>query len=254
MVGFRFRINDLPEEADEPRILITRLFLPFALLFLAFGGWAGWKYFQMHAPPDHTLREVRLANVTKVTGGHDPTRAIQTIHLLSRQGSIDYSSGWPRFEQVRSLDPNLSLLADSTNLVWALKSADGTISERDFFLSLNLEAKSWSGVGALFFVPSGLFLMLCFWLAEREMRKGTFSSELMILLPARKIVLLTALFGYLFFYGLVLAPLLGKSLPSWALALIWVLTCGLLGNLLVRFLGKWRTGPSPLGSRLLTRI
>jgi len=254
MAGFRFRINDLPEETDEPRILITKLFLPVGLLLLAFGSWAGWKYFRWQAPPDNVLREVRLADVRKVTGGNDPTRGVQTIHLHWPQGAVDYKSGWPRFDQVHNLDTNLSLLVDSTNQVWALKSSGGTVSNRDFFLSLNLEVKPLSGFCALVFAPCGLFLLFSFWAAERELRKGTLSGDLMILLPARKLVLVTGLFGYLFLYGLVLTPLLGKVLPGWALALIWVFTGGLLGNLLVQVLKKWRTRSSALGSGLLTKI
>ena len=254
MAGFRFRINDLPEEPDEPRILITKIFLPVGLLFLAFGGWASWKYFQWHAPPDKMLHEIRLQEVRKLTGGHDPAREVQTIHLLSRQGSVEYKSPWPRYEEVRQLNTSLSLLVDSTNVVWALKSADGTISEREFFVSRNLEVKTLTGFCAIVFVPCGLYMLVCFWAAERSLRKGTFPDSLQILLPARKLVLVTALFGYLFFYGLVLVPLLGKIVPSWLLGLFWILSAGILGNSLVRFLKKWRGRPGPIGSGLLTRV
>jgi hypothetical protein len=172
MVGFRFRINDLPEEPDEPRILITKIFLPVGLLFLAFGGWASWKYFQWHAPPDKMLHEIRLQEVRKLTGGHDPAREVQTIHLLSRQGSVEYKSPWPRYEEVRQLNTNLSLLVDSTNVVWALKSADGTISEREFFVSRNLEVKTLTGFCAIVFVPCGLYIWFAFGLRNVRCGKG----------------------------------------------------------------------------------
>jgi hypothetical protein len=240
MVGFRYRIKDLPEESDEPKILITRLFLPIGIIFLTFGAWAGWKYFGVTAPPDSQLHEIRLRDMAKVTGGNDPKRAVQTIYLHSGSGDVEYKSPWPRFEQVRGLDTNLSLLVDSTNLVWALKSRDGVISERKYFLSRNLEIKTIYGFCALFFLPSGLLGLAAFGSAERELRNGTFPDNLRILLPARKLILVSALFGYLFIFGLVLMPLLEKILPFWSLGFFWVLSAGVIGNLLVNRLKKWR--------------
>lgn len=247
MLGFRFRIKDLPEEPDEPRIPIYKLFLPIALFFLAFGGWACWKYYNVTAPPDSQLHELRLQDLTNATGSHDPTRAVQTIHLVSRRGSFEYRSTWPRFEQVRSMDTNLSLLVDGTNGIWAIKSSDGTISERRFFLSVNREIKMIYGFCALFCLPSGLLGLAAFLSVERALRRGEpLPESARFTLRARQIVLVTFLFGYLAFFWLALVPLLGKVVPFWVLGLIWVLSGGYLGNLLVGYLRKWRTKPNAL--------
>jgi len=246
MVGLRFRINELPEEPDEPRILIHKLFWPAGILFLFFGLWAAWGYFHTQAPAVRELQELRLQDVIAATPIHQEGRTGE-ISLVSLrfpdERRVEYKHFWPRYEQVEALDTNLSLLVDQTNQVWALRLSSGQIAEQAFFSSRIVEMKGLLGFCALFCLPSALIGFAAFFAAERELRKGTLSDDMRILIRTRKLVLVAALFGYLFFYGLVLVPVLGRFVPFWALGLIWVISGGLLGNLLVARLKKWRVKP-----------
>ena len=245
MVGLRFRINELPEEPDEPRILIHKLFLPAAILFLLFGLWASWGYFHTKAPAVRDLVELRLQDVIGATPVHEGwTGEISSVSLRFPGGRrVEYKRFWPRYEQVQALDTNLSLLVDQTNQTWALRLSSGQIAEQAYFSSPISEMKGLLGFCALFCLPSALIGFAAFFAAERELRKGTLSNDMRILIRTRKLVLVAALFGYLGFYGLVLVPLLGKLVPIWALGLVWVISGGLLGNFLVERLKRWRVKP-----------
>jgi hypothetical protein len=245
MVGLRFRINELPEEPDEPRILMHKLFLPAGILFLFFGLWAAWGYFHTGAPAVRELQELRLQDVIAATPIHQGrTGEVSSVSLrFPGERRVEYKRLWPRYEQVQGLDTNLSLLVDQTNQIWALRLVSGQIAEQAYFSSRNLEMKGLLGFCALFCLPSALIGFAAFFEAERALRKGALPKDMRVLIRTRKLVLVAALFGYLFFYGLVLVPLLGKALPIWALGLIWVISGGLLGNLLVARLKKWRVKP-----------
>jgi len=243
MLGLGFRINELPEEPDEPLILIHKLFLPCGLLFLLFGAWGGWGYFHTKAPADRDLEEIRLRDVVKANPIQEGVRTgeVSAISLRLPNGRrVEYKRLWPRYEQVQVLDTNLSLLVDQTNQVWGLRLGDGQIAERAYFVSRNLEIKMIYGFCALFFLPSGLIGLAAFFSAERELRRGKLPESMRIWVGCRKLVLVTALFGYLGVYGLVLVPVLGRFLPGWGLALFWVITGGMLGNFLVGRLKRWR--------------
>ena len=242
MPGFRFRINDLPEEADEPKIPIHKLFLPAGLVMLILGLWAGWNYFHLRAPKFSELEAVPLRDVRAVTmrsyGRTDEVTAI-TI-TLPRGGSVEYKDLWPRFEQVRSKDTNLSLMVDRANHVWALKSADGTYLERDYFASRTLENRAFCGIGAPALLFAGLWLVVAFFAVERAAPRGPLPEACRVQVPARKLALISALVGYLGFFWLVLQPLLGRFLPFWVVSFFWVMSGGILGNLLVERLKRWK--------------
>jgi hypothetical protein len=245
MPGFRFKIKDLPEEADEPRILLHKLFLPAGVFFLGFGLWAGWGYLHVHPPAESELLAVRLQAVTNVAESRYSrgTGELRAVNLQLTNGTaVEYKTQWPRFESVRSLDTNLSVLVDRTNLVWGLRSGNGLILEREYFVSRNLEIKSIDALCAIMFLPFGVMFLVGFFAAEIALRKGTFPEKQRVLLRTRKLILVGFLFGYLGFYWFVLVPLLGKIMPGWSLPLVWVLSGGILGNLLVDFLKKWRPG------------
>lgn len=248
MPGFRFRINDPPVGPQEPRIHLFKLFLPGAAFFLIFGAWAAWHYFQIHAPADNQLRALPLRNVVRITESYTSydSNKISSIELQTADGhSIYYNAFWPDFAEVHAHNTNFSLLVNSTNQIWALRTADGTVVGRDFFRKRNLEEKSIDAFCALLFLPFGVCFLIGFWAGQRAVRTGAkLPPDAVRLISVRKLTLIGFLAGYLIVFGGWLGPWLMKFLPGWSVGLIWVLSAGLIGNYIVRYFQK-RWPPAP---------
>jgi hypothetical protein len=141
MIGFRFRINDLPEQPGEPKIPIHRLFLPFGLIFLVLGIVGLHNYFQLKGPPLSQLHEIKLLSFTNVVAeGEIPgSTHIDSIWLQSSNGlKIRYREKFPYSSEILNLNTNYGLLLDSTNAIWGITTANGEVLARSYFEEINI--------------------------------------------------------------------------------------------------------------------
>ena len=111
----------------------------------------------------------------------------------------------------------------------------GEVFGRDYFLRRNMEAKTVDGLGAILFIPLGALMFLPALVLEYGLRRDGKLPKDGAPVSARKFTLFAGLVGYLYFFGFVISPWLCKILPGMVVALIWVLSAGALGNLILRY-------------------
>ena len=243
MAGFRFRFNVPDDQPGDPKILQHRILLPVGLVMLALGLWSTWRFFHIHPPADDALHPVPLQEVLTVTDVPNPfaTNEIQAVELHTKDNrTIRYVVFAPCFDRVSHRDTNLTLLVDSTNRVWLVKDVTGHEFGRAYFRRLHLEAKSVSAVAALLFVPLGGMMFFCALALECALRRQRALPGGGGPVSARKFSLFAGLIGYLYIFGFFISPLLSRILPRMIVALIWVVTAGLLARLIL-----WYFRPKP---------
>jgi hypothetical protein len=104
-------------------------------------------------------------------------------------------------------------------------------------MHMNLEPRSVAGACAIVFLSTGtLFLWLAL-LAERGLRsyQGPRDEKDPAFVSARKFTLVAGVLGYLYLFGFAIGPWLYRFLPGIVVALIWVVTVGVLWDAILRF-------------------
>ena len=236
MPGFRYRFNVPDDQPGDPKILLHRILLLAGLLLLGFGSWAGWRYFHLKPPADADLHELPLQKVLSFTEVRDPhaTNNIRALELHSADHRVvRYYEFWPCFDRVCHRDTNLTLLVNGTNQVWLVKDSSGHEFGRDYFRKRNLEIKAIAAFAAIVYIPLGALMFLPALALEYGLRRHGKLPLDGAPVSARKFTFYTGLMGYLFFFGLVISPRLGARLPGLVVALVWVLSAAVLGNLIL---------------------
>ncbi|MGA3285383.1 MAG: hypothetical protein ABSD57_13110 [Verrucomicrobiota bacterium] len=237
MPGFRYRFNVPDDQPGDPKILLHRILLLAGLLLLGFGSWAGWRYFHLKPPADADLHELPLQKVLSFTEVRDPhaTNNIRALELHSADHRVvRYNEFWPCFDRVCHRDTNLTLLVNATNQVWLVKDSSGHEFGRDSFRKRNLQVKMVSAMVAILFIPLGALMFFPAVILEYCLHRDGKLPKDGTPVSARKFTLFAGLVGYLYFFGFVISPWLCKILPGMVVALIWVLSAGALGNLILR--------------------
>jgi hypothetical protein len=238
MPGFRVQINDLPEQPGERRISLHWLPLMAGLILLAIGVMGLRDYFRLKGPPPAELHELKLTNVTNVVAEPEipGSMRIDNLWLQASDGSkIRYRVQFPYSSEIRRLNPDYSLLLDTTNVPWAVTTGRGEVLAGSYFEEYNIEAKSvgkYCGSLSVFF---GILLSLSFFLCEKLRRAGVPQQQSIRL---RQLILWGSIIGYMVFCLAVIFPLLSGRVPPWLLSLIWVLGVGLIGNGVVAYFRK----------------
>jgi len=240
--GFRFKVP--PDQAGDPKILLHRILLPAGLFLLGFGLWAGGRFLHTHPPADADLHAVHLQAVLSVTEIHDSyqTNEIEAVELHAADHRIiRYDVFCPRFDEVRKRDTRLTILVDSTNQVWLVKSAGGQVFGRDYFLRRNMEAKAADGLCAILFIPLGTLMFLPALALEYGLRRDGKLPKDGAPVSARKFTLAAGLLGYLYIFGFAISPWLSKMLPNMVVILVWLFSgAGLIKAILWYFEPKRR--------------
>jgi hypothetical protein len=234
--GFRYRFNVPEDRPGDPKILLHRILLPAGLFLLGLGLWAGWRFYHIHAPPDADLRALPLQKVRSVI-------EIRKVHATNEIAAVDlrtvdhrvvrYHGFWPCFDRVRGRDTNLTLLMDSTNQVWLVKDTGGHEYGRSYFRKRNLEYKTVCAMAAILFIPLGGLMFFPAVILEYGLRRDGKVPGGGAPVSARKFTLFAGLVGYLFIFGFFVSPWLTRILPGMVVALVWVVSAGLLGNLIL---------------------
>src|SRR4051794_13294302 len=104
MPGFRFKINDLPEQPGTRKIPQHWLFLPIGLVLLFVGLGGVRDYFRLKGPPRAELHQLKLANVTNVIAEPEipGSDRIDSIWLqTSDNEKIRYRHRFPYSSEIR---------------------------------------------------------------------------------------------------------------------------------------------------------
>ena len=241
MLGVRFRINDLPEQPGERKVLLHWFFLPVGLFLLAIGVMGLRDYFRLKGPPLTELHQMNLTDVANVVVEAEipGSTRIDKISLQTSDGAkVRYRNRFPYSSEIRRLNPDYGLLLDKTNLVWAVTTGGGEILACNYFQEYNIEAKTVGKYCGSFLASFGSWLLLTFIVSEKRLRSGKPLPETMIRIRVRLVILFGSLIGYMMFYFVIILPLLSGKVGGWLLGLIWVLGAGLIGNGIVAYFRK----------------
>ena len=211
------------------------------LVLLAGGLYGGYNYFHLRGPPLAELHELKLQDVSSVVAENEmpASKRIDIIWLTtSNGGKIRYRNRFPYANEMLRLDPHFGLLLDKSNRVWGVTRSPGGILARGYFEDYNIEAKSVGKICGAFVGSIGAWLLFAFFYNERRFRAGTLPMKEMLPIRTRQMILFGSLAGYLMLCSGVIYPLLGGTLPGWALVLIWVLGAGFIGNGIVAYFRK----------------
>jgi hypothetical protein len=217
------------------------LFLPAGLLLLAGGSWGIANYFRLRGPSDQELHELALRDVSKVT--EEPeipgSTRIDNIWLETTNNvRIRYRNRFPLSSEVRRQDTNLSLLLDSSNKIWAVKSAVGTVLSRRYFEEYNIEAKTVGKFCGPFLAVLGAILLFVFLGVQRSWKTWPAEERAKLEVDAQNLRLALVLFGNLVVFA-ILAHWLLNYLPGFAVTLLYLLS----GGVLMRHLSKKKRPP-----------
>ena len=213
------------------RISIHKLFLPAGVVLLAVGLWSITNYFRLKGPPDRELHELSLRDIRQVTAQSEipGSTRIDNIWLqTSNDLKIRYRRQFPYSTEVRRLDTNYSLLLDSTNVIWAVKTSEGEVRAKSYFEEYNIEAKSVAKFCGPFLAIMGALLLFGYFGAERHWATAAPHERAKLEVDAHRTRLLLISVGYMILYGVVIAPWLRKYSPSRVVGLLWVLSGGAL--------------------------
>ncbi len=241
MPGFRVRINYLPEQPGERKISLHWLFLPLGLGLLIVGIMGLRNYLRLSGPPPAELHVLKLADITNVVAEPEipGSTRIDNLWLQASDGAkIRYRVRFPYSSEVRHLDPDYSLLLDTTNVVWAVTTRGGEVLARSYFEEYNIEAKSVGKYCGSFLALFGFALLFCFVVCEKQLRRGGPLPPPVNPVRVRQLILWGSILGYLIFCFTALFPFLWGKVPGWVLGLIWVLGGGLIGNGIVAYFRK----------------
>ncbi len=217
------------------RIPMHKLFLLPGLILLGIGSYGIVNYFHLKGPPAAQLHELLLQDVTRVTPESEipGSSRIDSIWLQTAKGDrIRYRKRFPYSDQVLVLDTNYSLLLDSSNHVWAVKTGDGQVRSQRYFEEYNIEAKTVGKICGPFLATFGALLSFGYFLGERAWPEAPAAERAKLEVDANRTRLVVALIGYLIIFGTVLGPWLRKYLPGFVVQLLWLASCGVLVGVL----------------------
>ncbi|PWU11863.1 MAG: hypothetical protein C5B50_22660 [Verrucomicrobia bacterium] len=243
MPGLKIQIPDLPEQPGEKRISVLWFFLVFGLAWLAVGLGLVRSYFRLTGPTPSDLHALSLTQVTNVvTKLENPgSTKIGRIWLRTDHGArIRYDASFPYSDEIRHLNPDYGLLLDQTNVVWAVTTGGKVLAAR-FFQEYHIETKRLDKFFGPFFGIMGLVLVFCSVFFQLQVLAGKpLPKELgtLVTLRVRLLILWGSLIAYLFFYFLVVYPLLASKLGGWSWMLIWLLGAALIANGIVAYFKK----------------
>ena len=214
----------------QEKVSYHKLFLPAGLLLLVVGSWGIANYFRLHGPSDQELHELALRDVSKLT--EEPeipgSKRVDTIWLETTNNvRIRYRNQFPHSMEVRHLDTNLSLLLDSSNKVWAVKSVAGAVLSRRYFEEYHIEAKSVGKYCGTFLAVFGAILLVLYFGAERSWKTWPAAERAKLEVDAHGMRLGLVLLGNLVLFA-ILADWLLKYLPGFAVTLLYLLSAGVL--------------------------
>lgn len=234
MPGYRFNLEGLPEQPNERIIPLHRLFLPAGLFLIAVGLLGLYRFVNLKGPPADQIHTLRLESVTNTV------MRLDSVWLKTSEGeTIRYRKEFPYFSDVTRLNPQFSLLLDSSNGIWGVATNNTDILARSFFEDRNIETKSVSKICGSFCGGFGVLMLILFLLGEKMCRDKDSAKRLGIpLLPSGMVILIGGIFGYLFLFASMISPWLQKWLPDWAVGIAWVLSGGLLLHFMFQHLRK----------------
>lgn len=157
------------------------------------------------------------------------------IWLKTVEGErIRYRTGFPYFEEVRHQNTNYSLLLDSSNVIWGLKTTDGKVQAQGYFEEQHIEAKSVGKVCGTFLTVVGGVMLWAYTYVRRCGDKMTIEEKVEAETHLAKPRLLVYLLGYLMVYGFVIGPWLLKFFPRFVVGLLWIVSAAVLVSVLKR--------------------